>query len=53
MGTIDMTTGVITPIVTGLMNPGGMMFVDTSKHDPDDSREDSRDSCSDRDWNSH
>lgn len=30
VGTLDFTTGVITPIVTGLSNPGGMMFVDTS-----------------------
>lgn len=35
VGTLDLTTGVITPIVTGLSNPGGMMFVDTSKHDVD------------------
>jgi hypothetical protein len=35
VGTLDTTTGVITPIVTGLSNPGGMMFVDTSKHDVD------------------
>jgi hypothetical protein len=31
VGTLDFTTGIITPIVTGLSNPGGMMFVDTSK----------------------
>jgi len=31
VGALDMTTGIITPIVTGLGNPGGMMFVDTSK----------------------
>jgi hypothetical protein len=31
VGTVDMTTGVVTPIVTGVKNPGGMMFVDTSK----------------------
>ena len=30
VGTIDLTTGVITPIVTGLTNPGGLVFVDTS-----------------------
>jgi hypothetical protein len=30
VGTLDMTTGVITPIVTGLTNPGGLVFVDTS-----------------------
>lgn len=31
VGTLDLTTGVVTPIVTGLKGPGGMMFVDTSK----------------------
>jgi hypothetical protein len=31
VGTVDLTTGVVTPIVTGLSNPGGMMFVDTSQ----------------------
>ena len=35
VGTLDLTTGVITPIVTGLSNPGGMMFVDTSQQDVD------------------
>jgi hypothetical protein len=30
VGTLDMTSGVITPIVTGLANPGGLVFVDTS-----------------------
>jgi hypothetical protein len=58
IGTLDFTTGVITPIVTGLKNPGGMMFVDTSKHDRDDRRDDDRreedrDGCHDRDWDSH
>jgi hypothetical protein len=32
VGTVDLTTGVITPIVTGLKGPGGLVFVDTSKH---------------------
>lgn len=32
VGTIDMTTGIVTPIVTGLKNPGGMAFVNTSKN---------------------
>jgi hypothetical protein len=31
VGALDMTTGIVTPIVTGVKNPGGMMFVDTSK----------------------
>jgi hypothetical protein len=39
VGTIDLTTGFITPIVTGLKNPGGLVFVDTSKHDSGGSRE--------------
>jgi hypothetical protein len=53
VGTIDLTTGFITPIVTGLKNPGGLVFVDTSKNDRDGSREEDRDSCRDRDWDSH
>ena len=53
VGTIDLTTGFITPIVTGLMNPGGLVFVDTSKHDRDGSREEDRYSCRDRDGDSH
>ena len=36
VGTIDLTTGIITPVVTGLGNPGGMVFVDTSRQDADD-----------------
>src|SRR3984957_3192235 len=53
VGTLDLTTGVISPIVTGLSNPGGMMFVDTSKHDQDDHGDRDRDQCHDRDWDSH
>jgi hypothetical protein len=49
VGTLDFTTGVITPIVTGLSNPGGMMFVDTSKHDGDPDRGQGQDGCRDRD----
>ncbi|MGC1673428.1 MAG: hypothetical protein WA739_14300, partial [Candidatus Acidiferrales bacterium] len=30
VGALDMSTGFITPIVTGLPNPGGLVFVDTS-----------------------
>ena len=33
VGTLDLSTGIITPIVTGLSNPGGMMFVSTAKSD--------------------
>jgi hypothetical protein len=49
VGTLDFTTGVVTPIVTGISNPGGMMYVDTSKHDRDDHRDEDRDQCGDRD----
>jgi len=45
VGTIDMTTGVITPIVTGLNGPGGLVFVDTSKAQND--RQEDSDSCRD------
>jgi hypothetical protein len=48
VGTLDVTTGIITPIVTGLGDPGGLVFVDTSKHD-NDSRRGDQDSCGDRD----
>ena len=37
VGTIDLTTGAITPVVTGLTSPGGLVFVDTSKTDDEDS----------------
>jgi hypothetical protein len=53
VGTLDLTTGLISPIVTGLSNPGGMMFVDTSKHDQDDHGDGDREQCHDRDWDSH
>lgn len=53
VGTLNFSTGVITPIVTGLSNPGGMMFVDTSKHDGFPGQESSSDACHDRDWDSH
>lgn len=53
VGTLDMTTGVITPIVTGLANPGGMVFVDTSRRDRDDRQEEDKDRCRDRDSDSH
>src|SRR5258708_7700357 len=35
VGTIDLTTGIVSPIVTGLKAPGGVAFVDTSKRDAD------------------
>jgi hypothetical protein len=59
VGTLDFTTGRITPVVTGLSNPGGMVFVDTSDHDRDGSREergwqhdDHADQCRDSERNS-
>jgi hypothetical protein len=51
VGTLDFSSGLITPVVTGLSNggPGGLVFVDTSKkgHDSDHGRE--GDACHDRD----
>jgi hypothetical protein len=49
IGRLDMTTGVITPVVTGVSNPGGMMFVNTAEqeHEPAPS------SCHERDWDAH
>lgn len=32
VGTIDLTSGLITPIVAGLSSPGGLVFVDTSQN---------------------
>lgn len=34
VGALDMSTGFITPIVTGLSDPGGLVFVDTSGAPP-------------------
>ena len=50
VGTIDLTTGVIAPIVTGLKGPGGVAFVDTTKRDAqhDDAFGESGESCRDR-----
>ena len=53
VGTVDLTTGIVTPIVTGLGNPGGMVFVDTSKHSADDSRASEGNHCGDRDSDSN
>jgi hypothetical protein len=50
VGTVDFTTGVVTPIVTGLTNPGGMMFVDTSKHAEEQPEENP--ACEGRSWGS-
>lgn len=35
VGTLDLTTGVITPVVTGLQGPGGLVFVNTASADRD------------------
>jgi hypothetical protein len=52
VGTIDLTSGVITPIVTGLSGPGGLVFVDTGKRHADLLQEDGS-SCRNRGWESH
>ena len=39
VGTLDLTNGIITPVVTGLNNPGGMVFVNTSKLEGDPRRD--------------
>jgi hypothetical protein len=57
VGTIDLTTGVITPIVTGLSSPGGLVFVDTTTRDGDSFQKDGNfqeegNSCHDREWGS-
>jgi hypothetical protein len=36
VGTLDLSTGFISPIVTGLSAPGGLLFVDTSKNADND-----------------
>lgn len=36
VGTVDLTSGIITPVVTGVVNPGGLVFVDTSDSDDQD-----------------
>jgi hypothetical protein len=32
VGTVNLSTGIVTPVVTGLGDPGGLVFVDTSGH---------------------
>ncbi|HEY2036118.1 MAG TPA: hypothetical protein VGG96_03820, partial [Steroidobacteraceae bacterium] len=48
VGTLDMTSGVVTPVVTGVSGPGGMQFVDTSVQ-PDRDRQGWRDEQCGRD----
>ena len=49
VGALDLTSGVITPVVTGLVNPGGMVFVNTSRDDADRDDRDHDETCRDRD----
>lgn len=35
VGTVDLSSGIITPVVTGLGDPGGLVFVDASGHPAD------------------
>ena len=53
VGTLDLTMGVVTPIVTGLGDPGGMVFVDTSRQDLDNFPGRYGDACHDRDRDFH
>lgn len=53
VGTLDFTTGVVTPIVTGLSNPGGMMFIDTSKASRKFDGGESQGVCQDRNGDSN
>jgi len=48
VGTVDLTSGIVTPVVTGLMNPGGMVFVDTSEQHRGPQQE--GDACRDREF---
>ncbi len=51
VGTIDLNTGFITPVVTALGNPGGLVFVDTSNDSLTLEREAYEDHCGDGDAN--
>jgi hypothetical protein len=33
VGSLDLTSGIVTPVVTGIKSPGGLVYVDTSKQD--------------------
>ena len=53
VGTLEMTSGVVMPVVTGLSNPGGMWFVDTSVRPEGDRGDRRHDQCGmDSDGNS-
>lgn len=45
VGTLDMTRGIVTPVVTGLSGPGGMQFVDASVHLDGDHRDRRSERC--------
>jgi hypothetical protein len=45
VGTLDMNTGVVTPVVTGLSAPGGMVFVDTSPSAGEQDQNHNRNHC--------
>lgn len=47
VGTLEFTTGVITPIVTGLGNPGGLVYVNIDPAQEQERRD--ADSCRERD----
>ena len=40
VGVLDIASGVVTPIVTGLVGPGGLVFVNTSEDEDAESRQD-------------
>jgi len=46
VGTLDLTSGVVTPIVTGLMGPGGLVFVKSAASAQNDDNDDFRQSGS-------
>jgi hypothetical protein len=55
VGTLDLSSGVVTPVVTGLVGPGGLVFVDTSdvNGDSDLRQEREADQCREqREWDS-
>jgi hypothetical protein len=49
VGTLDLTSGIVTPVVTGIKNPGGLVYVDTSKRDADRRNDDREHSDQDAD----
>jgi hypothetical protein len=49
VGTVDLTSGIVTPVVTGIKSPGGLVYVDTSKRDGDSRNDDGEHSDQDAD----